>query len=196
MSEFWRIFISLPVSQPVKDEMRRLQQELRKELPENAVRWTRPEQIHLTLKFLGNISAEKVSELTESVRGACVGFHVVALRAEGVGSFPSKGLPRVIWVGVKDERDALKELQSAVMLAAARFAEAAEEPDYNAHLTLGRARNLRPGDARKLRELAERFRGKNFGEWKAEAVEIMRSELSAEGSRHTCITTIPLIERE
>lgn len=193
MSEYFRIFIALPVSQPVKDEMRQLQQELRRELPGDTVRWTRPEQIHLTLKFLGNIATEKITKLTESVRAACSGFTPVALRAEGVGFFPAKGPPRVVWVGLRDESAVLKKLQRAVALAVGHFIDAAEEPDYSAHLTLGRARNLRAADGRKLREFGDRFAQKTFGSWKVEVVEIMRSELDAEGSRHTCIATIPLI---
>src|ERR1700756_3628335 len=111
MSEQFRMFISLPVPDTVKEELRRLQHELRAHLPDDAVRWTRPEQVHLTLKFLGNVPVEQVEELAGAMRAVCGEFSPIAMRAEKLGFFPPRGVPRVLWVSVRDEREELLRLQ-------------------------------------------------------------------------------------
>ena len=89
-----RLFIALPVPAAVKEELRRLQVELRGRLPNGPARWTRPEQIHLTLKFLGDVSADRVTEIEKAVRTACAAFAPMPLRAERIGFFPQIGFPR------------------------------------------------------------------------------------------------------
>src|SRR4051794_27424374 len=91
-----RLFVALPVAQSVKEELRRLQAELRECLSDGLVRWTRPEQIHLTLRFLGEVETGRVEELTTAVRGAGDRFAPFYLRAERVGVFPHARSPRVI----------------------------------------------------------------------------------------------------
>ncbi|HZV34697.1 MAG TPA: RNA 2',3'-cyclic phosphodiesterase [Verrucomicrobiae bacterium] len=188
----FRAFISLPVPEEVKVEIRRLQNELRTHLPDDAVRWTRPEQVHLTLKFLGNIPAKRVDELTAALREVCDGFAPIALRAEGVGFFPLRGIPRVLWVSVQDEREELSHLQQKIETVANRIIVAREEERFKGHLTIGRAKNLRSSQARKLMDLAKDFEGKSFGDGRAESVELMRSELGSDGSRYLCLAAIPL----
>ncbi|MDB6022183.1 MAG: 2-5 ligase [Pedosphaera sp.] len=195
MSKDLRIFIALAVSTTVKDAVRCLQNELREQLPDNVVRWTRPEQFHLTLNFLGNIAAENVEELVETVRGVCRDFGPIVLRAEKMGFFPLKGPPRVIWISMQDERKELPRLQRTIAAATARFIAQNEESDFTGHLTIGRARNLKPAQGLKMRELAKNYIGRSFGNWNADVVEIMRSELGPEGSRYSCLVEIPLKEQ-
>ena len=196
MSEQFRMFISLPVPDPVKEELRRLQHELRAHLPDDAVRWTRPEQVHLTLKFLGNVPVEQVEELAGAMRAVCGEFSPIAMRAEKLGFFPSRGVPRVLWVSVRDEREELLRLQRAVNSTVTRVLAGMEEERFTGHLTIGRARNMRPAHGHKLMQLADGFQGRVFGDWHADVVEVMRSELSSEGSRHSCLATIPLRGRQ
>lgn len=186
------MFISLPVAAGVKEEIRRIQNGLRAHLPDDAVKWTRPEQVHLTLKFLGNVAAERAGELVSVVREACDELKPVAMRAEGLAFFPSRGMPRVLWIGVRDEGDALRELQERVEIASRQILDGIEEERFTGHLTIGRAKNLRRAHARRLGELAAAHENKKLGSWSAEFVEVMRSELSAGGSRYTCLAEIPL----
>lgn len=192
MADSFRTFISLPVPELVKEELRRLQNELRTHLPDDAVRWTRPEQVHLTLKFLGNIDADRVGELSDALREACIGFAPLALRAERLGFFPPRGVPRVLWVSVRDEREDLLKLQRAVETAVTQIVPGIEEERFTGHLTIGRTRNMKPSHGRRLGELAVGFKEKVFGDWRAEVVEVMRSELRSEGSRYSCLGTIQL----
>src|SRR4051794_10724683 len=105
-----RLFLAIALPDAVKNAMETAQMELRRALPEGCVRWTNREQMHLTLKFLGDVGVERVPHLTEAVQTACAGFEVLKLRAEGTGFFPSARAPRVIWAGVQDEDERLPRL--------------------------------------------------------------------------------------
>ena len=102
--ETLRLFIALTVPEDVKTEIEKAQAALRRALPEGRVRWTKREQLHLTLKFLGNVDAQRFEPLVDAMRGACQGFGALELRAEGIGFFPDLRLPRVVWAGVRTPR--------------------------------------------------------------------------------------------
>ena len=188
----YRVFVALTAPEPVRGQVEKAQAELRACVPQARVTWTRREQFHLTLKFLGNVEGERVGGLVEAVRGAAGGFAPLRLRAEGVGCFPDLRSPRVVWLGVRDLEEALPRLQRAIEAASAGFT-AQERPErFSGHLTLGRIKSIgRPEAeslARRAKAMAERF----FGQWTADRVEIIRSVLSSEGARHTVLATVPL----
>ena len=191
-TEQFRLFIALPVPEPVKEELRRLQDELRERLPGNEVRWTRPGQIHLTLKFLGNIPVARVGELTEAVRTACSPFSPFQVRAGRIGFFPDVRRPRVIWAWVHDDHGQLPRLQRALDEATALFGSHKEEQEFTGHLTVGRVKALKPARVHLLAELARGMADRVFGDWTVDKVEIMRSELSAEGSHYSSVAEIAL----
>src|SRR4051812_7451283 len=103
--ELFRLFIAISVPDAVKTEMEQAQAELRRALPEGCVRWTRREQFHLTLKFLGSVEAQRVAALADAIRGACQGFTPLRLRAERIGCFPDLRFPRVVWAWVHDRQE-------------------------------------------------------------------------------------------
>jgi 2'-5' RNA ligase len=188
----YRLFVALAVPEEVKAEVQKVQVELRRSMPRARVAWTGPEQFHLTLKFLGNVDKERVGELVEAVRGACRGFAPLRLRAEGIGCFPHAGSPRVVWVGVKDAEEALPRLQRAIETACAAFTPLGREERFSGHLTLGRIKEIGPTEAGYLAAQAAALVARRFGEWTAESVEILRSELSPQGARHTVLATVSL----
>ena len=190
--ELWRLFVALPVSEEVKEKIRPLQQELRSRLGLQGVRLTRPESTHLTLVFIGNVESGKVPDLGQALREQCAGTEVLRLSAEGVGFFPNPRTPRVVWVAVGGGVEDLRALQSRVSAATASFMGSRDDKDFAAHLTLGRFNRLRGGESRWLGEFAAQHAGDYFGNWVVDTVELMRSELSAGGSRYTCLERIPL----
>src|SRR5436853_393662 len=101
--ENYRLFIAMTVPDAVKAEIEKAQAELRAALP-GVVRWTKRGQFHLTLRFLGNVPADRVELLTRAVRDVCAGFAALRLRAERIGCFPDLRFPRVIWAWVHDEK--------------------------------------------------------------------------------------------
>lgn len=188
----YRLFIALPVPQVVKQEIQRVQERFRLELPEGCATWTRPDQWHLTLKFLGNVEVARVGTLTDAVGATCARFAPLRLRAERVGGFPDLRKPRVVWVGVCDEGNQLAGLAKAVEDAAADFTSAEREGKFTGHITIVRIRNIKRPQADILANLAQGLTQHVFGEWTADAVELMRSQLASGGAKHMCLTRLPL----
>jgi RNA 2',3'-cyclic 3'-phosphodiesterase len=191
-SEMVRLFIALPVPAAVMAELKRAQAQLREQFPGDVVRWTRPEQIHLTLKFLGGVASSQVDALSQAVHAACHNFPPLHLHAERIGFFPQIRHPRVIWVSVRDDQEQLGTLQKAIAEAAAPFTLEQDEKEFTAHLTLGRAKNIKSHEARDLAEASQGMAKRVFGDWTADKVDIMRSELHSAGSRYSCLASMPL----
>ena len=187
-----RAFLVLPLPEAVKGKIERAQDELRQALPKPCARWTRREQFHLTLCFLGNVATTRVPELTEAVGAACRGLPALKLRAERIGCFPDTRFPRVVWVWVHHDADQLAALQKAVAQATVTFAERQSEKDFTGHVTIARTKEIKRPQAEILARLAHSMTGRFFGEWTADKVELMRSDLSSDGARHSVVAIFPL----
>ena len=122
-TEKLRLFVAIPMPEAVRNEMLRVQQEMQRLVSREAVRWTKPEQFHLTLRFLGDVPVEHVAALQEAVNAVCRSHPALRLRAQGVGFFPNARSPRVIWVGVNDGEERLADLQKKIEDAVRPFAE-------------------------------------------------------------------------
>ena len=188
----FRLFVAIPLPETVRDEVLRVQRELQPLVPPSAARWTRPDQFHLTLRFLGNVPVEAVESLQQSVEAVCRNASPLALSARGVGFFPSQHSPRVVWVGINSQENRLIDLQKGIETAVAPFSPEPGEKSFAGHVTLGRLKNPRPADVRVLVARAQSYKAKAFGDWTAENVEIIRSELSSIGTHYTLLGTFLL----
>ncbi|MBU6411691.1 MAG: RNA 2',3'-cyclic phosphodiesterase, partial [Verrucomicrobia bacterium] len=112
-----RVFVAIATPEPVRHELQRVQRELAPLAPPGVIRWIMPEQFHLTLKFLGNVPAERAAALKETLRPACSEHPALRLRAQGVGFFPNAASPRVIWAGVNDSAGQLLRFQGRIEAA-------------------------------------------------------------------------------
>lgn len=187
-----QLFVSLPIPAPVKAEVEKLQNELRQGLPADAVRWLRMDQFHLTLRFLGNVDADQTESLITAIGKACSTFKPLQLRTAELGFFPDERRPRILWAGIAGDTDALRALQQAIAAATAAFAKQPEDHPFTAHLTLARLKNIRPHETRLLAERVRKMSGRLLGEWTADRVELMHSELRPDGSRYSCLAELPL----
>jgi 2'-5' RNA ligase len=190
--ETWRLFIAFTLPEAVKTEVERAQTELRRAMPGPGVRWTRRDQFHLTLKFLGAVAAARLDALKDALGRGCGRFPPLRLRAGSLGFFPDHRLPRVIWVGVRDPHDELPALQSAVEAAVADFHQERSEGRFSGHVTLGRVKGISATQAEQLAKTALGLSDRSLGEWTAERVELIRSELEQGGARYTTLATFPL----
>ena len=191
-SPFLRLFIALAVPPEVREEIGRAQGRLRRDAPPGAIRWTRPDQFHVTVKFLGDIPSAQLAALESSVSRVCAGCPALRLSARGIGFFPNEQRPRVIWVSANDPDGQLAELRRRLDEAMAPFAPVAKPEKFTGHITLGRFKPGRHAAIEKLLERATVLRDRHFGDWTAVTVEIVRSELSSTGARHTPLASCPL----
>jgi RNA 2',3'-cyclic 3'-phosphodiesterase len=188
----FRLFVAVTVPEQIKARILEAQSRLRHGHPQEAIRWTRPEQFHLTLRFLGHLETSQVEPLIESLRAACHGFGVLHLRAAGAGFFPRPSSPRVLWAGVADSGERLPALWEAVQSATNLFTT--EEPDnsFTGHITLARIKFIRPTEAETLAADVNELATTVFGEWTASEVELIRSQLSPQGARYSTVAAVPL----
>jgi RNA 2',3'-cyclic 3'-phosphodiesterase len=187
-----RLFIALPIPESVKTRIVEAQSELRRHLREAPIRWTKPEQLHLTLRFLGNVGVDQCPALTDAVQAACQRFGALTIQAASIGCFPNARSPRVLWAGAGDAHGQLPELRAAINEAVGEFTAEAAEGKFIGHATLGRIQHLRRREAEMLAQLSLGMAARSFGSWEARAVEIMQSELSPQGAQYSTFATIPL----
>jgi 2'-5' RNA ligase len=188
MAETARTFIAIELPPQVRTHLADCQQRLRR--AGGDVRWVRPDLIHLTLVFLGDVPTEMLADLEKTVREALAPFGALTLRVQGAGRFPPRGLPRTIWIGLDETTGRLAALQKALASATAAFAEKEEDRAYTAHLTLGRVKSPRGG--RDLAGAIDAMAGATGPSLEAREVTIFKSELSAQGPTYTPLAKIAL----
>jgi 2'-5' RNA ligase len=191
--ECYRLFIALPVPKPIRVAIGEAQAGLRKLLPKECARWASPDQFHLTLRFLGDVECAKLEALTAALQTACAESAPFGLRAEGLGFFPNAHSPRVIWIGLKEDTGALDRLWQEVQAASSAFTSQPVEHCFAGHVTIGRIKFLKPRDRATLMAQAECLATRRFGGWQADHVELMRSELTPQGARHTCLAALAFV---
>jgi RNA 2',3'-cyclic 3'-phosphodiesterase len=187
-SKVIRSFIAIQVAPELLDGLGRAQQRLKLD----GVRWTRRDQIHLTLKLLGDVPATSAASLEDSIKRACQGARPLRLTLQGLGCCPTPKRPSVVWVGVGGDVDALTALQLAIEKETGSLSEHNEKRDFHPHLTIGRVKNV---PFRELQHLGERILSAQLGtlgEWTAGEVHLMKSELLPEGAKHTALAGVRL----
>src|SRR6185312_2166471 len=150
MSEEWRTFCAIELPPDVRAQLANHAKQLRDAVPDGGASWSKPENIHLTLKFFGNVAKEKLTSISDAATLVASEFSAFQIRIGGTGVFPRRSRPQVLWVGVEDSSGRLSDLQQRLEEEFAREGFAKEDRGYRPHLTLARLR--RPEDARQLAE--------------------------------------------
>ncbi len=150
------------------------------------VRWVRPSGIHLTLKFLGAtdpaLAPRILDELLESVGGA----PAPALSLSGLGTFPNRNNPRVIWAGVSGDMETLADLQQRVEALAVSLGWDAERRPFRPHLTIGRVRDrISAAERKRLVAAITNCAVPRLASWRPDAVRLYKSELTPRGAIYT-----------
>lgn len=152
------------------------------------VAWTARDNVHLTLKFLGEVDHARLPALGEALGHGVAACPAFSLVVDGLGAFPSRSRPRVLWAGVGPGAGEATVLAERVDAALAPLGFPPERRPFSAHVTLGRVRTPR-ADPR----LAEALdHGSVFGRQLVDRVALMRSELSPRGARYTELAAFPL----
>jgi 2'-5' RNA ligase len=160
-----------------------------------AVAWVPPQNLHLTLKFLGDQSEERLGAVLSVLEDAAAGIAPFALALHGVGGFPGLERPRILWVGVSEGALAARQLQARFEEALARHGFSREPRPWHPHLTIGRIfddRRWRREATPALREAVTRAARLDLGRVPVAAVSLMRSDLSPAGARYTELASVPL----
>jgi 2'-5' RNA ligase len=191
MTERIRTFVAIELPEAIQQGLARVQDQLKQGRP--PVRWVSPHQIHLTLHFLGEIPPEELPAVAEAARIAASGALPFELEAAGVGAFPNLGRPRVVWVGLQGDMEALHRLQSRLTQELAARGFPPEDRPFSPHLTLGRVRpQARPQEARGLGQALAAMKPVLLGRWRVTEIRVIRSDLRPEGPLYTPLYLVPL----
>ncbi len=182
-----RTFIAIETPIALKDTISKTQRELMKIRGAN-VAWVRPEGIHLTLKFLGDVDPQNIPHLVSKVKDSCVERQPFSIHTTSTGGFPRLAHPRVLWLGVSPTKELLS-LQAAIDMALTDLGFKPEDKAFHPHLTIGRVKSLSRDCA-----LPQIFQSLEFAqvEWVVSEVRIMSSVLKPTGAEYSVLDSINL----
>ncbi|MEJ2008355.1 MAG: RNA 2',3'-cyclic phosphodiesterase [Acidobacteriota bacterium] len=180
-----RAFIAIELPEPIREALAREQARFRAVCPD--ARWTRPEGIHLTLKFLGQISDEQVDEVRKAL-GQLERFEKFTVQAKGFGFFPNAKRPRVFWVGLEAPSE-LARLAAQVESAMATIGFPPENRAFSPHLTLARFSVPRPQP--KLQALLAEQGELTLGTFEVSEFFLWESKLSPRGAEYRKVARFP-----
>jgi 2'-5' RNA ligase len=185
-----RLFIAINVDPVLQAPLAAVQANLKTTAA--PVSWVKPEHLHFTLKFLGEVPEVRLPALQETFRSSVAGIGCFTLSLAGLGAFPPRGRPRVVWVGVEQGVEEMKRLQGRIDETLLPLSFAREARPFQPHLTLGRIR-----DVGRLDALLTYLRGAEIGrvgQMHVRCVDLMRSELHPAGAVYTRVESVPLSE--
>jgi len=177
-----RCFVAIELPVEVRKRLAELQARLAD--LDRVVRWTRSEQMHLTLKFLGEVPDSQVPQICSAAITAVAGLQTAHLEICGAGCFPPRGPARVVWVGVRMPCPELSACHQACERAFAAMGYPPEKRPFRPHLTIGRTRDSR-GAPREARAVLEAFADFSAGSFEARELVVFQSVLSSSGATHT-----------
>jgi 2'-5' RNA ligase len=155
------------------------------------VRWVRPEALHLTLKFIGELAEADLPEAIECLAEAASGVSPFVMSVGGIGGFPPRGKPRIVHVGVREESGELLRLQETVESVLKReMGVAREKRRYVPHITVGRVRQRRSCPT--VEEIAELAGEQEFGRVGVGSFVLMKSDLRPTGAVYTPLNRFAL----
>jgi len=180
-----RIFTAIDISDEARVQCTNRIEKLRSEFPDLQVGWEKPEKLHLTLKFLGDIDETQLQSLTNSVAAAAQQFADFKLKILNTGVFPSERNAQVLWLGVNDKGRNFPALNTVLESECEKGGLVKEKRDYKAHLTIARLR-----EPHKSADLVQKYLSENFesGEFTASEITIYESRLQKSGSIYSVIS--------
>jgi len=191
-----RVFIAVRLSPEIQLKLGSISAQLKKQIKGSIVRWVPVNNIHITLKFLGDVSIANLELLKKIIQSEAFHYENFKLSVGELGVFPSQNRPRVIWVGVRAPEE-LAFLQKGIETETERLGYKVEERPFSPHLTLGRVnRTATSEDVRGLGEILGSVNVGYLGEMAVDQVHIYKSDLQPGGSVYTCLFSAPLRTHE
>ena len=196
MSEMIRSFVALELDDATRHALADLQTRLQRDRNAKAVRWVAPANIHITLKFLGDVTSAQMPELQSALSEVCAGIAPFALTIVGTGAFPDLRRPNVIWVGARGEVAVATQLAEQIEDACEILGFAREGKPFAPHLTLGRVkRDVSPSERQAIGKLIEQTQVGELGTIQFARVSLMKSDLRPGGSVYTQIAEMQLLAK-
>ena len=189
-----RAFIAIQLPVFIQQQLDELARRIQGLVKIKAVRWVPAKNIHLTLKFLGDVSPNNIDLLTKVLNNEVSTHPAFEITLSEVGAFPNTRRPRVIWVGI-DAPPPLLDLQKGVDARTVRLGYPSEDRPYSPHLTLARiSQNAPPDEVRQVGEVLTGLKIGIVGKFTADAVHLFRSDLQIGGAVYSSLNKSSLSE--
>ncbi|MGD8756440.1 MAG: RNA 2',3'-cyclic phosphodiesterase [Desulfobacterales bacterium] len=188
MTETFRAFVAIDLPDSVRSSLAGAQQKLKSY--GFRIKWVRPQSIHLTLKFLGNIDVAQSDAVVGAMNQAAKGFAALALAPSGMGVFPNARRPRVVWVGIGGQLERLKNLQRALEAQLADVGFPRESRPFKGHLTLGRVKGKIA--AHRLQTALDDLGNFEAGSFEVNQIILFKSQLQSSGAVYSRVQQVTL----
>lgn len=182
-----RTFLAIDLPEEIKVQIENVQNRLKSTV--KGIRWTRPEGIHLTLKFFGNISENKIADISSVVEKNTVDIRPLSLKVSTLGTFPNLKRPRVLWLGIGGSVEKLSDLQKEIEKDLESIGFQRENRAFRAHLTLGRIKS--PKNVKGLSEIIKNEEIYDAGSFCAGGLTLLKSDLTPQGAIYTKLAYFP-----
>jgi RNA 2',3'-cyclic 3'-phosphodiesterase len=180
-----RAFIAIDLSPEIQQRLDKVLEDFKNQLANIPVRWVAVTNIHLTLKFLGDVSISNLALLTNMLQAEVSAHHQFEISVGSSGAFPNLRQPRVIWVGIEAPQE-LIAIQNGIEAATARLGYTREDRPFSPHLTLGRVpRNATTQDVKDISKVLETNKVGFLGVTCVEQIHLYRSDLHPTGAVYT-----------
>ncbi len=183
--ELHRVFIAVDLADQLRENMVRIQRELMSSGID--MKPVEPENLHITLRFIGEISRELLEEVKK--RLGAIKYNKFTIHVRGVGAFPSIDRPRVIWVGIEEGARDLMNLHELIMRFTGDIGER-DERGFVPHLTIARVKYVR--NKEKYMEVVRKYENMDFGTQIVDSIKLKRSVLTPRGPIYSDLMTIKL----
>jgi 2'-5' RNA ligase len=190
-----RLFVALEIPSAVRDNLAALINDLRAadaSSSKSKARWERPENLHVTLKFIGNVDPGKLDAIRAALADIC-SSRVVELRFRGLGFFPNEKRPRVLWAGI-DASPNLRPLADEIDARLEKLGIPRETREFSPHLTL--ARFDPPGVSEKLRAAVQENAAREFGVVRTSEFHLFESKTRPTGAEYTRLSSFFFVKAE
>ncbi|MBI3854322.1 MAG: RNA 2',3'-cyclic phosphodiesterase [Planctomycetes bacterium] len=183
-----RCFVALALPTSVRKLLVQVQEALRR--ADADVKWVEEENLHLSLKFLGDVDDEALAKLKGLLSVEALRWPRMALTYEGIGTFPERGTPRVIWAGCSGDLEKVAALAGAIERSAEQVGVPRETHPFVAHLTIGRVKSDR--SVKRLMAAIENQRRVPIGKDEVREFVLYRSTLTNKGPVYEALAAFPL----
>ncbi len=182
-----RSFLSIETSRAVRLELCLIQNKLKKN---KGIRWVAPDNIHLTLKFFGDINQEQVDDIKKIISSVCIDIRPMTLKIRGLGGFPDMDRPKILWAGLDGEIKRLFKFQTLIDKTLQKMNFAMDKKNFLPHLTIGRIKKPKKCDILK-KEITDINLLKTT-KWRVDNIVLFKSQLMPGGAFYTHLWDFPL----
>ena len=183
-----RTFIAVELPEEIKSKIGKTVTELKK--LEAGVKWVEEKNVHLTLKFLGEVKDNDIERLKSLVKDVLADKKIFEMSLEGFGTFPGGKTPRVVWVGVEKGKEKLKKIADPLEKTLSKSGFRKEKREFSSHITIGRVKEKR--NIEELKKAIEEKKNAKFGKSLVGHITIMKSTLSRKGPTYEAVERVKL----